>query len=153
MLLKSRSFGKYECPETMNLWSMGMYENSELATMYISVHTQYFYSDHHKNDYTVPDCLLRSSAPLSASLSMPCNFIGATRCIGPHVTCACKQRDRIIHTGIATKVQKIEDLLHEKVCSEPKHLQTSLCVNHYKQMLYCNEAMYTDKCCCTCLLL
>ena len=66
---------------------------------------------------------------------------GLSRCI----VMSCTERDRIIHTGIATK-EKIEDLLHEKVCSEPKHLQTSLCVNHYKQihrLLYCNEAMYT----------
>ena len=70
---------------------------------------------------------------------------GLSRCI----VMSCTERDRIIHTGIATK-EKIEDLLHEKVCSEPKHLQTSLCVNHYKQILYCNEAMYTDKRCCTC---
>ena len=73
---------------------------------------------------------------------------GLSRCI----VMSCTERDRIIHTGIATK-EKIEDLLHEKVCSEPKHLQTSLCVNHYKQihrLLYCNEAMYTDKRCCTC---
>ena len=73
---------------------------------------------------------------------------GLSRCI----VMSCTERDRIIHTGIAMK-EKIEDLLHKKVCSEPKHLQTSLCVNHYKQihrLLYCNEAMYTDKRCCTC---
>ena len=73
---------------------------------------------------------------------------GSSRCI----IASCTERDCIVHTGIATK-DRIADLLHEQVLSEPKHLLTPMCVRHYRhlhQLLHAEDHMYTEKRCVTC---
>ena len=54
---------------------------------------------------------------------------GLSRCI----VVSCNERDRIIHTGIASK-SKVVELLHEEVLSEPRHLLTPMCESHYRQV-------------------
>ena len=74
---------------------------------------------------------------------------GLSRC----VVVSCNERDRITHTGIASK-SKIAELLHEEVLSESRQLLTPMCVSHYRQV-HCllhsdDHNMYSDKRCHTC---
>ena len=65
---------------------------------------------------------------------------GSSRCI----VASCTKNDCITRTGIATK-DRIADLLHEQVLSEPRHLLTPLCVNLYRYVLcLLHDQMYTD---------
>ena len=73
---------------------------------------------------------------------------GLSRCI----VVSCNERDRIIHTGIASK-SKVAELLHEEVLSEPRHLLTPMCESHYRQvhrLLHSDDHTYSDKRCHTC---
>ena len=58
----------------------------------------------------------------------PGNFSGSKRCI----VSSCTETGTIIHTSITTR-DKVADLLHEQVLSEPKSLFTPLCASHYRQ--------------------
>ena len=68
------------------------------------------------------------------------------------VVASCNERERIIHTSIAS-TSKIAELLQREVLSEPTHLATPLCVNHYRQvhrLLHSDDHMYSDKKCHAC---
>ena len=75
---------------------------------------------------------------------------GLIRC----VVASCNERERIIHTRASTS--KIAELLQREVLSEPRHLATPLCVNHYRQvhrLLHSDDHMYSDKKCHACYTL
>ena len=55
---------------------------------------------------------------------------------------SCNERERIIHTSIAS-TSKITELLQKEVLSEPRHLATPLCVNHYRQVHRSDDHMYS----------
>ena len=78
----------------------------------------------------------------------PGNFSGSKRCI----VSSCTETGTIIHTSITTR-DKVADLLHEQVLSEPKSLFTPLCASHYRKihrLLHSDDDMYAEKRCCTC---